>query len=191
MFKLLAIATFATLANQQTGIPPAVFSSPSETAEPNETQFGDPLRRLGLYQVQEIAPEIVSITPASAVIKLDQATVFTDPVGPQSNYALFSRPDIVVLTRAHPDHLSIETMIGMLRRDTVVLAPRAVIDQLPLMIANNTIAPFSPGTTREVSGIRFTALPLSAIIPSAASVYQRQRGDIGVIMEVEGTMVYF
>lgn len=136
-------------------------------------------------------PQPVAINRASVVIVLDQATIFIDPVGNQAQYERFGRPDIVVLTRVHPDHLSIDTMIGMLRRDTVVLAPQAVIDQLPLMIANNVIAPFDIGTTQEVDGITFQAFAASSSIPREAKVYARDRGDIGVVIAVDGDSGYF
>lgn len=135
--------------------------------------------------------ESVTINGASVVVQLDQATVFIDPVGSQEQYRRFGRPDIVVLTRAHPDHLSIDTMIGMLRRDTVVLAPQAVIDLLPLMIANNVITPFEAGMTQVVDGIAFRALSASSDIPPGAQVYPRDRSDIGVVIEVDGASAYF
>jgi len=135
--------------------------------------------------------EPVAINWASAVIALEQALVLIDPVGPQEQYRRFGRPDIVVLTRAHPDHLSINTMIGLLRRDTVVLAPQTVIDQLPLMISNNVITPFEVGMMQEVDGIMFRALSASAAIPDGVKVHLRHRGDIGVLMEFDGVRIYF
>jgi L-ascorbate metabolism protein UlaG (beta-lactamase superfamily) len=136
-------------------------------------------------------PEIIAISHASAVVEWDEANVFVDPVGAQSQYAPYGTPDIVVLTHIHPDHLSVDTMIGMLARDTVVLAPQSVIDVLPLMIANNTIRPFEAGTTQNVLGITFTAVPAYNIRPEAQQYHPRSRGDIGVVMDVDGTRVYF
>lgn len=137
------------------------------------------------------APQPIAITPASVVVQLPQATIFIDPVGPQEQYGRFGRPDIVILTRAHPDHLSVETMIGMLRRDTIVLAPQSVIDQLPLMISNNVISPFEAGTSQVVEGIRFRALSAASTIPPGLRVFARDRGDIGVILEIDGASLYF
>ncbi len=139
----------------------------------------------------ENLPEIIAVQHASAVVEWEEATVFVDPVGEQSRYAPYGTPDIVVLTHLHPDNLSVDTMIGMLSRRTVVLAPQSVIDLLPLMIANNTIAPFEAGTTQEVLGITFTAIPAYNTRPEAQQYHPRSRGDIGVVMEVEGTRVYF
>lgn len=136
-------------------------------------------------------PEIIAISHASTVVEWDETTVFVDPVGEQSQYAPYGTPDIVVLTHIHRDHLSVDTMIGMLSRETVVLAPQSVIDRLPLMIANNTITPFEPGTTQEVLGITFTAVPAYNIRPEPQQYHPRSRGDIGVVMDVSGTRVYF
>lgn len=134
---------------------------------------------------------VVAVNSRSTVVQLDQATVFIDPVGEQGDYVRFGRPDIVVLTRAAPSHLSTDTMIGMLRRDTVVLAPQVVIDQLPLMIANNVITPFDVGATQQVDGILFRALERSASKPDDVYIHRRERGDIGVLMDVDGDKIYF
>ena len=146
---------------------------------------------LASQPVPDNLPEIIAISHASAVVEWDEATVFVDPVGEQSQYAPYGTPEIVVITHIHPDHLSVDTMIGMLSRETVVLAPQSVIDELPLMIANNTISPFEAGTTQEVLGISFTAIPAYNTRPEAQQYHPRARGDIGVVMEVAGTRVYF
>lgn len=138
-----------------------------------------------------VFPAPIAVNSASIVLALDQALVLIDPVGNQEQYRRFGRPDIVILTRAHPDHLSINTMIGLLRRDTVVLAPQSVIDQLPLMISNNVITPFEAGSTQTVDGITFSALSAASGIPEGTQAYQRDRGDIGVVIEVDGTRAYF
>lgn len=136
-------------------------------------------------------PDIIAISHASAVVEWDETTIFVDPVGEQSQYAPYGTPDIVIITHIHPDHLSVDTMIGMLARGTVVLAPQSVINELPLMIANNTISPFEAGTTQEVLGITFTAVPAYNIRLEAQQYHPRARGDIGVVMEVAGTRIYF
>ncbi|MGI1662729.1 MBL fold metallo-hydrolase [Palleronia sp. KMU-117] len=136
-------------------------------------------------------PEPIATNRTSIVLDLDQALILIDPVGNQEQYKRFGRPDIVILTRAHPDHLSIDTMIGLLRRDTVVLATQSVIDQLPLMISNNVITPFEAGTEQVVNGITFRALSNSSDIPRGTHVYGRDRGDIGVVIEIDGVSGYF
>ncbi|MEM8572695.1 MAG: hypothetical protein AAGG56_17595 [Pseudomonadota bacterium] len=135
--------------------------------------------------------EVYRVTPTSMAIISDQTSILIDPVGPQSQYSQFGRPDIVVLTRADPEFLSIQTMIGMLRRDTVVLAPQAVIDELPLMISNNVITPFEIGGTQQVDGISFTALEMDEANPSVAQTVERRRGDMGVLIEVDGRRLLF
>lgn len=149
-------------------------------------------RQVGPEHVVSIAfTEPVAINGVSVVIQLDQALILIDPVGNQEQYRRFGRPDIVVLTSADPDHLSIDTMIGLLRRDTLVLAPESVIDQLPLMISNNVFSPFEVGTGQTVGDITFRALSPSSNLPRETEVYDRDRGDIGVLIEMDGQRVFF
>ena len=136
-------------------------------------------------------PQPVAVTEVSTVLQFDEALVFIDPVGSQEQYRRFGRPDIVVLTRADPTHLNVDTMIGMLRRDTLVLAPQSVIDALPLMISNNVFTPFEAGTGQRVGDITFQALPASADVPRGAEAFPRMRGDIGLVIEAEGQRFYF
>ncbi|WP_308916477.1 hypothetical protein [Jannaschia sp. LMIT008] len=146
---------------------------------------------LRLAQAAVGAPDAFAVTEVGLVVQVDGVTVMVDPVGPQSAYLRFGRPDVVILTRADPAHLSVETMIGLLRRDTVVLAPRAVIDRLPAMIANNVVTPFEAGTTQMADGIRFRALDADAGVPAGARAYARERGDIGVVMEAAAGAFFF
>jgi len=189
MKNLFAIAAFASLAHT----PAEAWTGPTPkyTGWQISVHSQSARAQASEHRLSIAFPQPVAINRASVVIALEQATVFIDPVGSQEQYRRFGRPDIVILTRAHPDHLSVDTMIGMLRRDTVVLAPQSVIDQLPLMIANNVISPFDAGTSQDVDGIMFSALSAASNIPSGAQVYVRDRGDIGVVIEVDGASAYF
>ena len=183
-FALAAMLSFALV---------AVHAAGSCVVERVSEGHAKAAGQMSMAQVLRVAfgDRVTTINRVSAVVQLDQATIFIDPVGDQAQYRRFGRPDIVVLTSAHPEHLSIDTMIGMLRRDTVVLAPQVVIDQLPLMIANNVVTPFEAGMTQIADGVTFHALAAYSPIPKAAEVYPRVRGDIGVVIEMEGAAAYF
>ncbi|MEL7301986.1 MAG: hypothetical protein AAFM92_16530 [Pseudomonadota bacterium] len=162
------------------------------TAQAQGRGITAPLTDLSLVQPASAeATMAVAVTPASLVMEVAGSLIMVDPVGAQAQYRSYGSPDIVVLTRVSEEHLSIDTMIGLLRRDTVVLAPQAVIDQLPLMISNNTFAPFDIGQTQEVAGITFRAMDVDASLPGGTQMYQRDRGDIGVIMETGDARIFF
>jgi hypothetical protein len=169
-----------------------------------------PMIRLGLiierhaYTTQTLIPEPrlciafadpAAINATSVVIELDQALILINPVGPHQQYSRFGRPDSVVLTSADPDHLSIDAMTGLLRRDTLVLvlvlAPQSVIDQLPLMISNNVVSPFDIGTGQTARGITFRAVSRSSNSPLGSRVHDRDRGDIGVLIKIDGQRAFF
>lgn len=137
------------------------------------------------------APSAVKLTPTSLVFDLEGTVLLVDPVGDQEPYFRYGRPDIVVLTGRDPSRLSIDTMIGLLRRDTVVLASQDVIDALPLMISNNARAPFDPWTRQTVRGITFEAVPGDISLPAGAASYPRDAGSIRVKMIVGGAEVFF
>jgi len=191
---LIILATLAVLMlgvyfffNQQSE--EVVFESEGVTQVQDEAEVVD--ENVTARPVPANLPGITAIDHASAVVEWEGTTVFIDPVGDQVNYEPYGSPDIVVITHIHADHLSVETMIGMLRRDTVVLAPQSVIDEIPEMISNNVITPFEAGATQEIGGVTFTAIPAYNLRPEAQQFHPRERGDIGVVMEVEGTRVYF
>lgn len=155
------------------------------TAEQQAIEHGTSFSRI--YQAQQTSaldrlPQIVTTSGANVTIVWDNTTILIDPTGSQIQYAAYGSPDIVVLTRAHPDHLSVRTMIGMLRRNTVVLAPQAVINELPLMISNNVITPFEIGAVQRVDGLEFTA--------TAAVSENSDQTDIGVIIGNDNTRMY-
>jgi hypothetical protein len=183
------IAAAASLAQSPAQAWANNVTAPASWAIGNDFRSMQQLAPSHLLPIEFPAP--ISVNSASIVLDLDQALIMIDPVGNQDQYISFGRPDIVILTRAHPNHLSINTMIGLLRRGTVVLAPQSVIDQLPLMISNNVITPFEAGSTQTVDGITFNALSAASGISKGTQIYQRDRGDIGVVIEVNGSRAYF
>ena len=73
----------------------------------------------------------------------------------------------------------------------MVLAPQTVINRLPLMISNNTIAPFDPGSIQILEGIRFTALEADAPLPEGTYAHERRPGQIAVMVEWDGHRLVF
>ncbi|WP_299971531.1 hypothetical protein [uncultured Roseobacter sp.] len=171
------------------------FASITALAEPAMSSSIPPIGHVAnpaIVQVQSAGdPTVVQLNAVSTVIVLDGQTILIDPVGDQAQYRQFGSPDIVVLTRATPEYLSTETMIGLLRRDTVVLASQTVIDKLPLMISNNTFAPFEAGTSQTVGGIVFEALNSNRQKPSGTQVVERSRGDFQVLIRGSNATLSF
>lgn len=189
MRKTIVSALFAVLVCQPV-FAIGAMESHQHRALANASAFkhlGDQNAHIVLANDQRIAAP----NDVSAVITMGDTLIMIDPAGPQAEFLRFGRPDIVVLTGAGSNHLSVDTMIGLLRRNTVVMAPQTVIDQLPLMISNNIIASFDVGDRQVVGDITFTALPASAAAPRGTRIHDRMRGDIGVLMEVNGTSVFF
>lgn len=155
------------------------------TAEQRAIEHGTSVSHI--YQAQQTSVldrllQIVTTSGANVTIVWANTTILIDPTGSQIQYAAYGSPDVVVLTRAHPDHLSVRTMIGMLRRNIVVLAPQAVINELPLMISNNVITSSEFGASQPVDGLGFTA--------TAGVSKSSDQTDIRVIIENDNARIY-
>jgi len=162
----------------------AAFVAIAEPALPKLYIAVQPVENALIIEVQSANDaSVVQLNAVSTVIIIGNQTILVDPVGEQAQYRQYGSPDIVVLTRAASEYLSTATMIGLLRRDTVVLAPQSVIDELPLMISNNTFAPFEPGNRQTVAGITFQALENMRASPPGTRVIRRSKGDFQVLID--------
>ncbi len=56
--------------------------------------------------------------------------IYIDPVGTASDYSSFKKPDLVLITHSHGDHLSNKTLEGIKAEDAYFVVPQEVADKL-------------------------------------------------------------
>ena len=61
--------------------------------------------------------EIVAIEHATFVMKWDKAVIFVDPVGGADRFKDCGKPDLILVTDIHGDHLSADTLAAQLPDD--------------------------------------------------------------------------
>jgi L-ascorbate metabolism protein UlaG (beta-lactamase superfamily)/heat shock protein HslJ len=135
------------------------------------------------------APVTVSpISHASMVLHWGDVTLMNDPTGDAAAYDGKGDADIILVSDVHGDHLSASTLQALLRPETALMAPQAVIDQLPeaLKVRATKLA---NGETRDVIGISITAIPMYNLPESADSRHVKGRGN-GYVLEKDGFRVY-
>lgn len=92
------------------------------------------------------------------------------------------RPDVIVLTHNHMDHVDPETLVHYLNKDTgvLVLAPQAAWEEVRKFGHNHNYVKFNRHTEWVEKGVKFTAVKAehSDVHP------------IGVIIEAEGKKYY-
>jgi L-ascorbate metabolism protein UlaG (beta-lactamase superfamily) len=138
---------------------------------------GAPFRDRRFYVVQEVpgtnflagdhiptADGDVIIRPvnhASFVMRWKDRMIYNDPVGTASLYSSLPRANLILVSHTHGDHFS-ASVLGAVRssNDCVIIAPRAVFDQIP--VASNLRAittVLTNGQSTNVNGIHVEAVP--------------------------------
>src|SRR6056297_2297389 len=74
--------------------------------------------------------DIQPISHATAVINWGEATFYLDPVGGAEAFEGMEKPDFILITDIHGDHMSAETLQAMDLEGVHVIVPQAVKDQL-------------------------------------------------------------
>lgn len=136
------------------------------------------------------APEIDinPISHATAVINWGETTIYLDPVGGAEAFSGMDRPDMVLITDIHGDHLDAETLAGLNLGNTPIIAPQAVKDELPDSLANK-ITVMDNGETLVQSGINIEAIPMYNLREEAKQYHPKGRGN-GYVLEENGQRLY-
>lgn len=71
------------------------------------------------------------INHASFLIAWGGKTIYVDPVGGAARFAAFSKPDVILITDIHGDHLNADTLTAITTNSARILAPSAVVELMP------------------------------------------------------------
>lgn len=133
--------------------------------------------------------KVIPIEHATAVFNWGNTTVYLDPVGGASMYKGLDKPNLILITDIHGDHLNIETLETINTNKTTIIAPQAVADKLPntlktkLTILNND-------ASVDFADIKITAIPMYNLREEAVKFHSKGRGN-GYVLEKNGERVYF
>jgi L-ascorbate metabolism protein UlaG (beta-lactamase superfamily) len=136
--------------------------------------------------------QIEPINHATFVLRWSGRTIFVDPVGGAQKFT--GKPDIVLVTDIHGDHLNAETLKGVAGDKTKIVAPAAVADQLPAELKRK--APAGPetfvlanGEKKEFNGISVEAVPMYNLTPERQKFHAKGRGN-GYVVTLGGKRIY-
>jgi L-ascorbate metabolism protein UlaG (beta-lactamase superfamily) len=135
---------------------------------------------------QDLKKVEITFTPishASFVIQSSDKTIFVDPVGDIAMYSSFSPPDIILITHAHGDHLSKEIVNSVKVEKTVIVAPKAVVDQLQYgEILKN-------GDKKIFAGVMIEAIPMYNLTEGRLNFHKKGQGN-GYVVTLKEKRIY-
>jgi len=131
---------------------------------------------------------IQPVQHASMVISAENITIYVDPTGGAAAYKNFDRPDFILVTDIHGDHMDPKTIDSIKGENTFIIAPKAVAEQMnqydtsKMKILNN-------GGDMEYHGITIEAVPMYNLPETADSRHPKGRGN-GYVLTIAGKRIY-
>ena len=137
---------------------------------------------------EDALPSITPISHATMVQDWNGIILYTDPVGGADAFNGLPPPDIILITDIHGDHLDAETLAAVRTEGSTMIAPQAVVDELPETDREGVVV-LANGETTTQEGLRIEALPMYNLPESEESRHMKGRGN-GYLIEQDGARVY-
>ena len=131
---------------------------------------------------------IQPILHAALVLTWNEKTIYVDPYGGDKAYTDLSSPDLILITDLHGDHMNMETLNTLDVEQAVIIAPSAVVDQLPEKLKTKSKSLVNNGSMEQY-GIKITAVPMYNLPERENSRHPKGRGN-GYLLTFGNTTVY-
>ena len=131
---------------------------------------------------------IQPITHGSLVLNLNGKTIYVDPYGGAEAYQGLDKPNLVLITDIHGDHLDPKTLDGIETEGAVFLVPQAVADKMPEKYKSQVHVIANGDSTTEL-GIPIRAIPMYNLPEAEDAKHTKGRGN-GYILNMGGKNIY-
>lgn len=147
-----------------------------------------------VYQGDQITAKKgnISIHPilhASMVLQWNGKTIYIDPYGGATRYAAYPKPDLVLITDVHGDHMNKKTLADLDLSNTEIIVPLAVKDKLGKTIKVKKTRTLANGKKLKIMGIKIKAIPMYNLPETAKTRHPKGRGN-GYIITLGGKRLY-
>lgn len=164
------------------------FSCKNETKKDSEMDRGTVGEAADKVKNERDSIKVEPISHATAVIKWGDVIIYTDPTGGAEAFAGKEKPDFVLITDIHGDHMDAETLKALELGNTQIIVPQAVKDKLPEEMQNQLVV-LNNGESREFMGFDIEAIPMYNLPEDPESRHTKGRGN-GYVLEKDGKRLY-
>lgn len=132
---------------------------------------------------QDALPEFTAVHHASLIIRAGGLSIFVDPVGDISTYAPYGKPDLVLITHEHGDHLDIPLLKELVKGTTEMICTSVVKDKTGFgkVMKNNDRLKFK--------GISIEAIPAYNTTPERLKFHPEGVGN-GYVLTIGKERIY-
>lgn len=131
--------------------------------------------------------KIYPVLHAAMAIEYQNKMVYLDPYGGAAGFAGFKKPDLILITDIHGDHLDLDTLEELNAEHSQIVAPLAVKENLGESYSRVSV--LSNGESINVDGISITAVPMYNLPESSKSRHPKGRGN-GYLIHLGGKTIY-
>ncbi|MEJ8756575.1 MBL fold metallo-hydrolase [Pontibacter sp. H259] len=132
--------------------------------------------------------KIQPITHGSLVMQWNGKTIYVDPYGGAELYKGIAKPDLILITDIHGDHLDVKTLDALDTKKSVIVAPQAVADQIPEKY-KSMVTVIGNGQNINQLGIPIAAIPMYNLPEAADAKHVKGRGN-GYVLNIGGKNIY-
>ena len=125
---------------------------------------------------------------AALVLEWNGKSIYIDPYNGAGAYKTLKKPDLVLITDIHGDHMDIKTLEALDLKSAILVVPQAVADKLPGEWKEKTVI-LNNGSTTEQSGISIRAIPMYNLPDDSTSRHTKGRGN-GYVLTLGDKKLY-
>ncbi|MFI8380260.1 MBL fold metallo-hydrolase [Leeuwenhoekiella sp. NPDC079379] len=158
----------------------------------NKSERSSELEETAMVSDSTVVEATFNITPiehATAVFDFGDAVFYIDPVGGAAAFEGQPKPNVILVTDIHGDHLNEETLNAVADSATTIFAPQAVVDALKTDLKNK-VTVIANDEVKSWDGYELTAIPMYNLREEAKQFHTKGRGN-GYVIEKDGMRVYF
>lgn len=131
---------------------------------------------------------IQPIQHGTLALSWNGTSIYVDPTGGKEAFSGLEKPNIILITDIHGDHMNIETLEALDTDDASIIAPQAVKDRLPESLAGK-VTVLANGDNTELIGLGIRATPMYNLPEDEDSRHPKGRGN-GYILAMGGKNIY-
>jgi L-ascorbate metabolism protein UlaG (beta-lactamase superfamily) len=171
--EILSIVALALLC-----APAAVFAGAEENRMATEDRIPTERGELVIRPVEH----------ATFVMEWDGKTIYVDPVGGAEAFEAFPPPDLILVTDIHGDHFDAETIEGVAKDTTEIVASAEVARGLPSSFGDRVVV-LANGEKTDRVGMGIEAVPMYNLTSERLRFHTKGRGN-GYVLKVGDKRIY-